>query len=78
VIQVWLNTGQPGVGHTAETLRSKGYFFGGVLPCWFGTDGLLMQKVLDEPDWEGTVLTGDRNQALAAMVKAEWAGTVTP
>jgi len=72
VIQVWLNTGQPGVGSAVAALKAMGYFFGGALPCWFGTDGMLMQKVLDEPDWEGTVLEGDRNQALGAMVKAEW------
>jgi hypothetical protein len=72
VIQVWLNTGQPWVGTAASALRSMGYFFGGVLPCWFGSDGLLMQKVLDTPDWENTVLEGDRNQALGAMVKSEW------
>lgn len=72
VIQVWLNTGQRSVGKAVETLWSMGYFFGGVLPQWFGTDGLLMQKILDQPDWEGTVLEGDRPKALGAMVRQEW------
>lgn len=74
VFQVWLNLGQPWVENAVETLRAMGYFFGGVLPLWFGSDGLLMQKVLDTPDWEGTVLEGDRNKALGAMIKNEWSG----
>ncbi|MBU0970743.1 MAG: hypothetical protein KKC20_08860 [Proteobacteria bacterium] len=72
VIQIWLNTGLPQVGGATGVLRSMGYFFGGVLPRWFDTDGLLMQKVLDEPDWEGTVLVGERNKKLAALVRGEW------
>lgn len=72
VIQVWLNTGQPCVGQASDHLAALGYFFGGVLPQWFGTDGMLMQKVLDEPDWEGTVLVGERNEQLSRMVRREW------
>lgn len=72
VIQVWLNTGIPWSGWAADLLRSQGYFFGGVMPRWFDTDGMLMQKVLDEPDWEGTVLVSERNQKLAELVKKEW------
>ena len=72
VIQVWLNTGQPCVGQAVEHLVALGYFFGGVLPQWFGTDGLLMQKVLDKPDWEGTVLVGGRNTQVAGLVRREW------
>ncbi len=76
VIQVWLNTGEPFVGSAAETLKTMGYFFGGVLPCWFGTDGLLMQKVLDKPDWKGMVLEGERNKALGDLVQKAWAAQV--
>ncbi|WP_163337676.1 hypothetical protein [Desulfopila sp. IMCC35008] len=72
VIQVWLNTAQPHVGWAVSTLKSMGYFFGGVLPQWFGTDGMLMQKVLDQPDWQGTVLEGERNEIVAGMVRKEW------
>ncbi len=75
-IQVWINTGQAWAGQAVDLLRSLGYFFGGVLPQWFGTDGLLMQKILDEPDWDGTVLEGERNKAVAALVKREWEKTL--
>ncbi|WP_051957768.1 hypothetical protein [Desulfobacter vibrioformis] len=72
VIQVWLNTGRPWVGQAVNHLAAMGYFFGGVLPQWFGTDGMLMQKVLDEPDWEGTVLVGEWNKQVAGLVRREW------
>jgi hypothetical protein len=72
VIQVWLNTGLPQVGGAAKVLRFMGYFFGGVLPRWFDTDGLLVQKVLDQPDWAGTVLVGERNETLVGLVRGEW------
>ena len=45
VIQVWLKLGSPWNGSAVDILRSKGYFFGGVLPRWFDEDGLLMQKL---------------------------------
>ncbi len=38
----WLNLAEPWVGDAAAILREKGYFWGGVLPRWFDTDGLLM------------------------------------
>lgn len=72
VIQVWLNTGQSCVGRAMAQLKAMGYFFGGVLPQWFGTDGMLMQKVLDEPDWEGMVLANERNEQIAGLVRREW------
>ncbi len=72
VIQVWLNTGQPGVGQAVDHLKAMGYFFGGVLPQWFGSDGMLMQKVLDDPDWEGAVLANERNAQIAGLVRREW------
>ncbi|MHC1742349.1 MAG: hypothetical protein AB9873_04865 [Syntrophobacteraceae bacterium] len=47
VFQVWLKLSCPWISRIVDSLRSRGYFFGGVLPRWFDVDGLLMQKVLD-------------------------------
>jgi hypothetical protein len=72
VIQVWISTGVPWVGEAVDILRARGYFFGGVLPRWFDCDGLLLQRVLDEPDWEAMTIHFDRARELAGLVRADW------
>lgn len=52
-LQVTLNTACPPINAAVELLREQGFFFGGLMPRWFGTDGVLMQKLLDdEPEYE--------------------------
>ena len=72
VIQVWLSSGDPSVGEAVDNLRSSGYFFGGVLPRWFDSDGILMEKVLDTPVWEEMNLYFERSQTLMALVRKDW------
>jgi hypothetical protein len=73
VIQVWLKLSAPWSGAAVDILRSKGYFFGGVLPRWFDEDGLLMQKLVCEPDFDGIQLYSDEAKEIFAMVKEDWA-----
>ena len=75
IIQVWLNLSQPWVGQAAEILMLNGYFLGGLLPRWFDGDGLLMQKIMKQPDWEGIQLHFDRAKQILALVKSDWART---
>jgi hypothetical protein len=72
VIQVWLNLGQSWVSAAVETLRARGYFLGGVLPRWFDTDGLLMQKICKLPDWDGICIASDRLGQILELVRADW------
>ncbi|MDA8134219.1 MAG: hypothetical protein M0T82_06310 [Desulfobacteraceae bacterium] len=72
VIQVWLSSGDPCVGEAVDSLRSSGYFFGGVLPRWFDSDGILMEKLVDEPVWEDINLCFDRAQTLMALIRKDW------
>jgi GNAT superfamily N-acetyltransferase len=72
VLQVWLNLACPWVGAAVEALRRKGYFIGGVLPRWFDDDGLLMQKIVGRPDWEGIQLLSDRAREILGMVRSDW------
>jgi hypothetical protein len=72
VIQVWLNLSRPWVVQAVHILRGKGYFLGGVLPRWFDDDGLLMQKVLKIPDWDGIQLQFERAKAVQERVKRDW------
>lgn len=72
VLQVWLNLACPWVGRAVDTLRGQGYFFGALLPRWFGEDGLLMQKTIDRPGWEAVNLYSDRARELLKIVRADW------
>ena len=72
VIQIWLDLSSAWVGDAVEALRGKGYFIGGALPRWFDNDGLLMQKILGKPNWEGICLYGDRAAEILKIVRADW------
>ncbi|HAJ25679.1 MAG TPA: hypothetical protein DCG53_00265 [Syntrophus sp. (in: bacteria)] len=72
VFQVSLNLTEPWVGAAVEILRERGYFFGGPLPRWFDGDGLLMQKLLCPPDFEGIVLVSDFAKALLEFIREDW------
>jgi hypothetical protein len=72
VIQVWLKLSWPWVGKAAGLLADRGYFFGGILPQWFGEDGLLMQKILIPPNWEGIHLFSERAEKILEFIKADW------
>lgn len=72
VIQVWLNLGFPYVEEAVEILRGKRYFLGGLFPCWFDQDGMLMQKITKRPDWEGIQLLADRAKRIREIVEEDW------
>ena len=59
VRQVFLNIGDPGVGQVFGTLLAQGYFWGGYLPRWFDCDGLLLQKLMGNPNLEAIKLYSD-------------------
>jgi hypothetical protein len=75
VLQAWLNLGCPHVGAAVDVLRHRGYFLGGLLPLWFGEDGLLLQKIMIAPDFEAVQLYSDRAKQIFAMVQADWLRT---
>lgn len=72
VLQVWLNLSWPWAGRVVSALKERGYFFGGVFPQWFGQDGLLMQKLLPRPNWEGIHLFSERAEKILDFVKQDW------
>jgi hypothetical protein len=69
VLQVWLNLGCSWVGRAVEILRARGYYFGALLPRWFGQDGLLMQKNLETPVWENIKLYSDTARELLEIIR---------
>jgi hypothetical protein len=75
VIQVWVKLTEPWVGKAVEILRADGFFLGGVLPQWFDDDGLLMQKLLFEPDFDSIQLYSDRAKRIRDFLKEDWKRT---
>ncbi|GEM_PF-2106107 len=59
-----------------ESLRRQGYFLGSLLPCWLGTDGLLMQKILKEPDWGEIKVASEWAARILEIVRSDWERSV--
>ena len=76
VVQVWLNLAWPWINTIVLDLQTRGYFLGGLLPRWFDTDGMLMQKIIGRPNWEGIQLYFDRAKKLLEWVRTDWERTI--
>lgn len=72
--QLQLPLAHPGLPAAAETARERGYFFGGLLPLWTGTDVLLLQKLTSDPDFSLPLLLTDEARALMDRIRSDWAG----
>lgn len=72
VVQVFVNAGGPGAAFAVEALRARGFILGGLVPLWFGPDGILMQKLYVEPEFDAINLFSDRSKALLAFLRADW------
>ncbi|NWF91513.1 MAG: hypothetical protein HXY46_01235 [Syntrophaceae bacterium] len=72
VLQIWLKLSWPWIGRVVDLLRRRGYFLGGILPRWFDVDGMLMQKIMGQPNWEGIQLYTDRAKTILEIIKADW------
>jgi hypothetical protein len=74
-LQVTLNMACPPIGAAVKVLREKGFFFGGLAPRWFGTDGLLLQKVFrDETEYDSMKLYTSTAKELLAFIRTDRAG----
>jgi len=72
LVQVFLNLGDAAAPQAVEALRDRGYFFSGLLPYWFGADGLAMQKIGREPDWEAIQVCSPKADAVRVMVREDF------
>ncbi|MGD9824885.1 hypothetical protein [Desulfobacter sp.] len=71
VRQVFINLSDPSGTTAVQMLRERGYFFGGLLPRWFDTDGILMQKLLKLPDFSTIRLHSKKAKTIGEMVAAD-------
>ena len=72
MIQIFLNLGDGAAPQAAAMLRDRGYFLAGLLPFWFGADGLLMQKVGQEPDWDAIQCADQKASAIRDLVREDF------
>ncbi len=72
MIQFFVDLGKSWSGGVIEQLRNQGYSLGGLLPIWFGDDGLLMQKHFVDPDFDGMKILTDRSRSLVELVRRDW------
>jgi hypothetical protein len=72
IFQTWLPLSSPFTSSATDILRGHGYFLGGILPCGRNGDGLLMQKVSQEPDWEGIALYSECARRIGEMIRRDW------
>lgn len=72
VYQIIIPLDTPLVDQAVESLRQEGYWLGGLLPRWFGHDGFLMQKTLQEPDFSKILVYSKPGKEVLAMVKADY------
>jgi hypothetical protein len=77
VIQIWLNLSWPWINAVVVMLRTRDYFLGGLLPRWFDSDGMLMQKIIGRPNWEDIHLYFERAKKLLEWVRTDWERTIT-
>lgn len=72
VVQIFLNLGDAAAPQAVGALRDRGYFFSGLLPFWFGSDGLGMQKVSMAPDWEAIQVCGTKAEAMRGLIHEDF------
>jgi GNAT superfamily N-acetyltransferase len=70
--QVFLPLNSESVNGAVKSLRSLGYFLGGILPRWFDCDGILMQKTYSPPNWSEIRLYTARAEKILGYIKTDW------
>lgn len=71
VLETFVNLGDPCSGRAVSLLRQMGYFFGGFLPRWFDTDGLLMQKLIALPHFDSLKLSSTRARGILELIRED-------
>lgn len=71
LIQFYVDLGQADCGALVEQLRERGFSLGGLLPIWFGSDGLLMQKHFVDPEFDALKLHSERARTLRDLVRRD-------
>ncbi len=76
VFQFFINLGKPWSGRIIESLRKKGYFFGGYIPRWFDSDSILMQKNHLLPDFSNIKLYSEKAKKILSLIRSDWSHSI--
>ncbi|QGY41864.1 hypothetical protein GM415_17630 [Pseudodesulfovibrio cashew] len=71
-VQWFLNLGVPECGVAAAILLERGCFPAGFIPRWFDDDGVLLQKLIAEPEWERSQLYSDRAREILNRLRGSY------
>jgi len=71
-MHVRLNLGDRAAHWATEILRGRRFFLCAHLPLWFGTDGILLQKLPSAPDFSAPQYGSDEAKAVADAIRADW------
>lgn len=71
IVQAIFDLGHSDAPAGIETLRSRGYFFGGFLPYWFEADGLMLQRRSVAASFKELRLYGESVKPLVAMAEGD-------
>lgn len=62
----------PGISAAVESARERGFSLGGFLPGWFPEgDGILLQRLTSEPDWDAINVLPGREERLVELVRSD-------
>jgi hypothetical protein len=76
IFQFFINLGKPWSGRIIESLRKKGYFFGGYIPRWFDSDSILMQKNHLLPDFSNIKLYSEKAKKILSLIRSDWSHSI--
>ncbi|MDD3363757.1 MAG: hypothetical protein PHZ03_02120 [Syntrophomonas sp.] len=76
ILQVYLNLASPANAAAIEILRRHQYYLGGILPRWFDTDGLLMQKTINPPGFAHIKLHSEGAVRIQAIIEADYKSVI--
>jgi Acetyltransferase (GNAT) family len=71
IVHVQLNLTDHSVDWGYRKLAKLGFFFGGLLPLWFGTDGMFLQRLTLKPDFTSIQLFSEDAESIGDIIQKD-------
>ena len=69
IVHIQLKLDDPAVDYACSILERQGFYISGLLPQWFGADGLLLQKLPGNPDFSSVKLLAGAADEIGGWVE---------
>ncbi|MYL82801.1 hypothetical protein GTA51_06585 [Desulfovibrio aerotolerans] len=69
IVQAIFDLGRSDAPAGIEALNTRGYSFGGFMPCWFETDALMLQRRRAAPSFKELQLYGETVKPIVALAE---------